>query len=97
MFGKALDLMTPAGNLLAIARSSLFHPWTFHFEHQGIELAIVRKRWTNFWQETMTGADNYEIELLPALRDGKLRQMILAAVLAIDLRGESKGGTRVGV
>ncbi len=85
IFGKALDLMTPAGNLLATARSSLFHPWTFHFQQQGIELAIVRKRWSNFWQETMTDADNYEIELLPALRDGKLRQMILAAALAIDL------------
>ncbi len=97
IFGHALDLMSAGGTLLATVRSSFFHPWTFHFERQGIELAIVRKRWSNFWQETMTDADNYQIELLPAMRDGKLRQMIVAAALAIDLtwfenRKTKKGG-----
>lgn len=85
LFGRRIDLTSPAGILLATARSTMLHPWTFRLEAHGTELATIRKKWSNLAQEMMTDADNYDIELLPSLRDGKLRQLVLATALAIDL------------
>jgi len=82
--------------LLAKVKSSPLHPWTFQIDQHGNEVAIIRKKWSNLAQEMMTDADNYEVELLPALRDGKLRQLVLAAALAIDLLWFENRDTNTG-
>lgn len=60
--------------------------WEFRFEHNGVELAKVSKKWAGFGKEMFTTADNYMLQIndvVPA--DQPLRQLILAAVMCIDM------------
>ncbi len=60
--------------------------WDFRFQTDGIELAHVTKKWTGIGKELFTSADNYVLEIsdrLPA--DDVARQLILAAVMCIDM------------
>ena len=50
-----------------------------------MRVATIRKRWSNLTQELFTDADNFGVEFEPSLTDGRLRQLVLAATLAIDL------------
>lgn len=82
---RTFEILSPAGNRLAIIQGPFFKRWTFHVYRQGCLLATVRKRWTNLAQEVFTDADNFTVEFEPSLTDGPLRQLILAATIGIDL------------
>jgi uncharacterized protein YxjI len=61
--------------------------WDFKFvSNDGKEFATVTKKWSGFGKEFFTSADNYVLQIdeqLPA--NHPLRQLILAAVMCIDL------------
>lgn len=60
--------------------------WEFNFEHDGISLAKVSKKWAGLSKELFTSADNYMLQIsddVPA--DNPLRILILASVLCIDM------------
>jgi len=60
--------------------------WDFRFEAGGRELAHVSKKWAGIGKELFTSADNYVLQIsdeVPA--HSKLRQLILAAVMCIDM------------
>ena len=60
--------------------------WDFRFEAGDRELAHVTKKWAGVGKELFTSADNYVLQIsdeVPA--DSKLRQLILAAVMCIDM------------
>jgi uncharacterized protein YxjI len=61
--------------------------WDFKFiSNDGKEFATVTKKWSGFGKEFFTSADNYVLQIsgdVPA--DHSLRQLILAAVMCIDL------------
>jgi uncharacterized protein YxjI len=61
--------------------------WDFKFvSNDGKEFATVTKKWSGFGKEFFTSADNYVLQIdeqVPA--DHPLRQLILAAVMCIDL------------
>jgi uncharacterized protein YxjI len=60
--------------------------WNFRFEAAGRELAHVTKKWAGAGKELFTSADNYMLQISDEVPpDSKLRQLILAAVMCIDM------------
>ncbi len=60
--------------------------WNFSFIAKNNELASVSKKWAGIGKEFFTSADNYVLKIddvVPA--DSSIRQLILAAVLCIDM------------
>ena len=60
--------------------------WNFRFEAGGRELAHVTKKWAGAGKELFTSADNYVLQISDEVPpNSKLRQLILAAVMCIDM------------
>ena len=60
--------------------------WEFRFASDGKEYARVTKKWAGIGKEMFTSADNYVLQITEAVPpDHPLRQLILAAVMCIDL------------
>ncbi len=60
--------------------------WDFTFLVNNQEIAKVSKQWGGLAKELFTSADNYMLNVSPTVPpDHPLRQLILAAVLCIDL------------
>ncbi len=60
--------------------------WDFRFMAGDIELAHVTKEWAGVGKELFTSADNYVLEISDAApEDSQIRQLILAAVMCIDM------------
>ena len=60
--------------------------WDFRFMRGDEELAHVSKKWAGLGKELLTSADNYVLEISEQLdKDDSIRQLILAAVLCIDM------------
>lgn len=60
--------------------------WEFKFLAGDEELAVVTKKWAGLRKEMFTSADNYVLQIsedIPA--DQPVRQLIMAAVLCIDM------------
>jgi uncharacterized protein YxjI len=60
--------------------------WDFRFMAGDTELAHVAKKWAGIGKEMFTSADNYMLEISDQVPpDNAMRQLILAAVLCIDM------------
>ena len=60
--------------------------WDFRFMSGDKELAHVSKKWTGLGKEMFTSADNYILEISDVVPpDNPLRQLIMAAVMCIDM------------
>jgi Scramblase len=82
---RAFDVLDPGGAELATIESTIWRPRTYIVTSRGAELAAIRKRWRGWARDWVATADEYGIEFRPALTDPVLRQLLLAATLAIDL------------
>ena len=60
--------------------------WDFKFVKDNLEFATITKKWQGLGRELFTTADNYMLSINSAVgQDSPLRQMILAAVMCIDM------------
>ena len=60
--------------------------WEFKFLSEGAELATVTKKWSGLGKELFTSADNYVLQISEEVPPNQpVRQLILAAVLCIDM------------
>ncbi|NHN25064.1 RNAase [Flavobacterium jejuense] len=60
--------------------------WDFKFMQQNKELANVSKKWAGIGKELFTSADNYVLNINASVDpEDKVRQLILAAVMCIDM------------
>lgn len=60
--------------------------WDFKFVKDNLEFATITKKWKGLGRELFTTADNYMLSINDAVgQDSPLRQMILAAVMCIDM------------
>jgi uncharacterized protein YxjI len=95
---RTFDLCSPGGAVLATLEGPLWRPWTFHVKQQGEVVATIRKQWSGFGKELFTDSDNFGVEFQPSLTDARLRQLVLAATLMVDLcyfeERSSSGGVR---
>ncbi|MFP2909289.1 phospholipid scramblase-related protein [Pyxidicoccus sp. 3LFB2] len=84
-FGRRFDVLSPTGAVVATVEGPLFKPWTFRILQRGVEVAVVRKRWSGLLQEALTDADTFTLEFKPECTDARLRQMLLAVGLLMDV------------
>ena len=59
--------------------------WDFKFSKDNKELANVSKKWAGLGKEFFTSADNYVINISDVAQDNPLRQLMIAAVMCIDM------------
>jgi uncharacterized protein YxjI len=60
--------------------------WDFKFLAEGVEFAHVSKKWAGIGKELFTSADNYMLQIHDSVpEDNPVRQLIMAAVLCIDM------------
>lgn len=60
--------------------------WDFKFSHENKQLAQVSKKWAGMGKELFTSADNYVLQIEEHVAaDSPLRQLILGAVMCIDM------------
>ena len=89
---KRFSVYGENGQELAEIKGPLWRPWTFRFLQGDQEIGAIRKQWSGLLKEAFTDADNFGLELGPAM-DANLRTLALAATFLIDfLYFEDKGG-----
>ena len=59
--------------------------WDFKFNKDNKELANVSKKWAGLGKEFFTSADNYVINITDVAKESKLRPLLIAAVMCIDM------------
>jgi hypothetical protein len=92
--GRCLSILSPAGVELATVEGPWFKPWTFQVKQKGVEVAVIRKKWGGLTKEVFTQADDFGVEFMPGCTDPRLRQLILAATLLVDITWFEKRGER---
>ncbi|PTL78198.1 phospholipid scramblase-related protein [Vitiosangium sp. GDMCC 1.1324] len=82
---RTFDICSPGGAVMATLEGPLWKPWTFHVKQRGEEVATIRKKWSGLGTEMFSDSDNFGVEFHPSLTDARLRQLVLAATLMVDL------------
>jgi uncharacterized protein YxjI len=83
--GGAFTVLSPKGEPLCDLKGK-WTGWSFRFMAGDNELAKVTKKWGGLGKEFFTSADNYVLEISEDVPpDQPVRQLIMAAVLCIDL------------
>ncbi|WP_109832202.1 LURP-one-related/scramblase family protein [Reichenbachiella versicolor] len=83
--GGKFDILNPSGEVLCQLKGK-WTSWDFKFIKDNVEFAHVSKKWAGLGKEMFTTADNYMLEIndqVPA--DNPMRQLILGAVMVIDM------------
>lgn len=83
--GGAFTVQDQNANALCELRGK-WTSWEFSFRAGDAELATVTKKWAGLGKEMFTSADNYMLQINPNVPPNSvLRQLILAAVVCIDM------------
>lgn len=83
--GGKFEVLDAAGHTVCWLKGS-WTSWDFRFEQDGNELARVTKKWAGLGKELFTSADNYMLVINDSVPvDASVRQLILAAVMCIDM------------
>jgi uncharacterized protein YxjI len=83
--GGAFEVMDERDQVLCSLEGK-WTGWDFRFKAGSRELAHVTKKWAGVGKEFFTSADNYILRIAEDVPpDSKLRQLILAAVMCIDM------------
>ena len=60
--------------------------WEYKFEHNGVELARVTRKWSGLGKELFTSADNYVLSISDNVPpENPVRILIMGAVFCIDM------------
>jgi len=83
--GGAFNVLGASGETVCALKGK-WTGWDFRFMAGETELAHVSKKWAGIGKELFTSADNYVLEISDAVPpDNPARQLILAAVMCIDM------------
>lgn len=83
--GGEFAVTDPSGQTICKVKGKLLG-WDFQFLRNDQEIARVTKKWAGAGKELFTSADNYMLEIHSSVSaDDKIRQLILATVLCIDM------------
>ena len=85
--------MSPAGEVLGAVKAENWRAWNFQIvDAAGVEVGRITKKWGGVGKEMFTSADNYMVEIDPAVT-GPLRLLALAAAAGVDtaLKQDARG------
>ena len=93
MVGKIHFGLFVDGNRLGSINAENWRAWNFNIQDaQGAEVARITKTWEGLAKTMFTTADNYVVQISPALQD-PLRSLVVASALSIDtaLKQDKRG------
>jgi uncharacterized protein YxjI len=93
MVGKIHFGLLVNGERLGSINAENWRAWNFNIQDaQGAEVARITKTWEGLAKTMFTTADNYVVQISPALRD-PLRSLVVASALSIDtaLKQDKRG------
>ena len=83
--GGAFNVLDADDNVICQLKGK-WTGWNFRFMANGAEFAHVTKKWAGIGKEFFTSADNYVLKISESVpKDHVARQLILAAVMCIDM------------
>jgi uncharacterized protein YxjI len=90
LFKLRADVLSPQGQVLLEIHGPMFKflsftDWVFEVRHGEVVVAEIRKHWSGWFRETFTNADDFSVHFKPGFNDPRLRQLLVAAALTIDL------------
>ncbi|WP_396181256.1 phospholipid scramblase-related protein [Flavobacterium sp.] len=83
-FGGRFEIHDPQDKHLCTLQGK-WTGWDFKFNQDNKELANVSKKWAGLGKEFFTSADNYVINITDVVEESKLRPLLIAAVMCIDM------------
>lgn len=83
IFHRDYIIEDPAHRTLFQIAGPIWWPWTFNIMQNGVQKGLIKKKWSGFFKEGFTDADNFTVTC-PSEWDGNVKQLLLAAVLLID-------------
>jgi uncharacterized protein YxjI len=92
-----LEVQSPNGATQLVIRGPWlklfsFSDWVFDVTQGERVVARIKKHWSGWLRESLGTSDNFSIEFEPQLVDPRLRQLLVAAALTLDLvRFEQRG------
>lgn len=83
--GGRFNVLNPNGETLCTLKGK-WTSWDFRFVKDNVEFAQVSKKWAGLGKELFSTADNYMLKIEDTVpEDNRLRILILAAVMCIDM------------
>ncbi|MCC6215498.1 MAG: hypothetical protein IT376_11580 [Polyangiaceae bacterium] len=86
ILSKRFDVQDARGATVLSVRSPLWKPWTFSFQRDGRELAVVKKQWGGAVRELLTDADRFRVDFLAPELGPDERALLVCAGIFIDLQ-----------
>lgn len=86
IFSKKFDVLDRREMRIFEMASPLLKMWTFPIRKGNSEYAVIRKKWSGGFTELITDKDNFEIDFISPNLELSHKQIILAAVIFIDLQ-----------
>lgn len=83
---KKFDVEDERGRTVLRMQSGFFQFWTFPFLRGSSEVAVIRKRWSGLFKESLLDADNFRIEFSNSSLTEVERALILASGIFIDIQ-----------
>jgi uncharacterized protein YxjI len=85
LLSKKFVVRDASDQVLMTVSSPIWKIWTFPFERNGREVAVVRKKWSGLLAEAFTDKDTFSVEIQDPSLNEDTRRLLLAAALYIDL------------
>lgn len=82
---KKFDVEDARGQVLMTVSSPLWRLWTFRFEKDGQERALIEKKWGGLIKEAFTDADQMNLSFKQSSLGPQERLLLLASAVFIDL------------
>ncbi|MBY0415110.1 MAG: hypothetical protein K2Q18_13145 [Bdellovibrionales bacterium] len=82
---KKFDLLDAEGVVIMKISTPIWKPWTFAITKNGLESALILKKWSGLLKEVFTDADNFTIDFKDKNLSENERRIIVAAALLIDI------------
>jgi hypothetical protein len=83
---KKFDVLGPGGSVAMEMRSGLLRLWTFPITRNGVEQAVIEKKWSGVLTEVFTDKDNFRVRFVGAGLTPDERLLVLAAAVFVDLQ-----------
>ena len=86
IFWKRFDILDEAGNTVYEMASPFLKFWTFPIKQNGIQHAVIRKKWTGGLAEILTDKDNFEVEFTNPSLSTEQRKVLIACAIFVDMQ-----------
>lgn len=89
---RQFEVVDNTGRIILSMSSPVWRLWTFPFVKNGIEVAVVQKKWGGLVKESLMDADSFQVTFHSRELRTEERLLILAGAIFIDIQYFEKRG-----